>query len=174
MTSCLGSLSTYTFAVQYGLSGVSLLLQPFHFTFSYKHPILFPSTLSFLSLHFLHPSMLPAVLHLMLPFPPLTAIGVFNGMSEVFEPETVSFSTLSRFILRTLSVSRNPASTYLPFRGSLDTLLSDLIALTPSLAFILLMTSTPAMVLSFSSTRAYPFLNFLPPLSSRLTPTLAI
>ena len=45
-------------------------------------------------------------------------------------PEGPNFSTLSRSILETLSVSRNPTSTRLPLFGSLH-----LIALTPGLTF---------------------------------------
>ena len=54
----------------------------------------------------------------------------------------------------------------------LDSLLCDPIVLTPGLAFFLLMTRTLAAASSFSSGRAYLSLNFLPPLSLRLIPTL--
>ena len=103
---------------------------------------------------------------------PLTLSGFFNGMLEVFEPEALNYFTFSRPILSTLSVSRNPILTHLPLSGFLDSLLCALIAPTPGLAFSLLMTCTLAATLSFSSGRAYPFLNFLPPLFLHSIPTL--
>ena len=51
-------------------------------------------------------------------------------------------------------------------------LLCILIARTPALAFSLLMPRMPAAALSISSGRAYPFLNFLPPLFLCSIPTL--
>ena len=54
----------------------------------------------------------------------------------------------------------------------LDSLFCVLIAPTPGLAFSLLMPRMPVAALSFSSDRAYPFLNFLPPLFLRSIPTL--
>ena len=62
--------------------------------------------------------------------------------------------------------------THLSLSGFLDSLLCVLIVLTPGLAFSLLMPRTLAAALSFSSGRAYLFLNFLPPLLLRLIPTL--
>ena len=85
-------------------------------------------------------------------------------MLEVFEPGALNYFTFFRPILSTLSAFRNPILT--PLSGFLDSLLCVLIAPTPGLAFSLLMQRTPAAALSFSSGRAYPFLNFLPPLSS--------
>ena len=74
--------------------------------------------------------------------------------------------------LSTLSAFRNPILTPLPLSGFLDSLFCVLIAPTPGLAFSLLMPRMPAAALSFSSDRAYPFLNFLPPLFLRSIPTL--
>ena len=116
----------------------------------------------------LHPAVL---LRLLLSFP-LTPSGFFNGMQEVFKPEALNVVTFFRPILLTLSVSRNPILTHLPFSGFLDALLCVLIAPTPGLAFSLLMPRTLAAVSSFLSQRTYLFLNFLPPLFLRLTPTL--
>ena len=93
-------------------------------------------------------------------------------MLEVFEPEALNYFTFFRPILLTLSASRNPILTDLPLSGFLDSLLCILIAPTPGLAFSLLMSRTLAAMSSFSSGRAYLSLNFLPPLSLRLIPTL--
>ena len=99
---------------------------------------------------------------------PLTLSGFFNGMLEVFEPGALNYFTFSRLIQSTLSAFRNPITTRFPLSGFLESLLCVLIAPTPSLAFSLLIPRTLAAALSFSSSRAYPFLNFLPPLFLRL------
>ena len=104
--------------------------------------------------------------------PPQTLSGFFNGMLEVFEPGALNYSTFYRPILSTLSAFRNPILIPLPLSGFLNSLLCVLIVPTPGLAFSLLIPRTLAAALSFSSGRAYPFLNFLPPLFHRLIPTL--
>ena len=119
-----------------------------------------------------HSPLLLAVLLRLLPPLPLTLSGFFNGMLEVFEQGALNYFTFSCPILSTLSVSRNPILTPLPLSGFLDSLLCALIAPTPGLAFSLLVTHTLAAALSFSSGRAYPFLNFLHPLFLRLIPIL--
>ena len=81
-------------------------------------------------------------------------------------------STKLLHFLSTLSASRNPILTHLPLSGFLDSLFCVLIAPTLGLAFSLLMPRTLAAALSFSSSRAYLSLNFLPPLFLRLIPTL--
>ena len=103
---------------------------------------------------------------------PLTLSGFFNGMLEVFEPGALNYSTFSRPILLTLSAFRNPILTHFPLSGFLDFLLYILIVPTPGMAFSLLIPCTLAAALSFSSGRAYLFLNFLPPLFLRSIPTL--
>ena len=103
---------------------------------------------------------------------PLTLSGFFNGMLEVFEPGALNYSTFFRPVLSTLSAFRNPILTPLPLSGFLDSLLCILMVPTPSLAFSLLIPHTLAAALSFSSGRAYPFLNFLSPLFLCLIPTL--
>ena len=118
------------------------------------------------------PLLLAVFLRLLLPLLPLTLSGFFNGMLEVSEPGALNYFTFSHPIQSTLSASRNPILTHLPFSGFLNSLLCVLIALTPGLAFSLLMPRTPAVALSFSSGMAYPFLNFLPPLFSCSIPTL--
>ena len=55
--------------------------------------------------------------------------------------------------------------THLPLSGFLDSLLCVLIAPILGLAFSLVMSRTLAAASSFSSSKAYPFLNSLPPLS---------
>ena len=104
--------------------------------------------------------------------PPLTPSGFFNGMVEVFEPGALNYYTFYRPTALILSASRNPILTHLPLSEFLDSLLCVLITPTPVLAFSLLMPRTLAAALSFSSGRAYPFLNSLHPLFLRLISTL--
>ena len=111
-------------------------------------------------------------LRLLPPLPPMTLSLFFNGMLEVFEPGALNYSTFFHPILSTLSASRNPILTPLPLSGFVDSLLCVLIVPTPGLALPLLIPRTLAAVLSFSSGRAYLFLNFLPPLFLRLILTL--
>ena len=113
------------------------------------------------------PLLLAILLHLLPPLLPLTLSGFFNGMLEVFEPGALNYFTFFHLILSTLSAFRNPILTHLPLSGFLDSLFCVLIVLTPGLAFSLLMPRMPVAALSFSSDRAYPFLNFLPPLFAR-------
>ena len=112
---------------------------------------------------------LAVLLLLQLLFPPLTHFGFFNGMPEIFQAEALNFSTFSRFILWCLLVFRNPTTTCLPLFETLDPVLYDLIALAPSVAFFFLMTCTPAMESSFSSSTVYLSLIFPPPLSLSLS-----
>ena len=91
--------------------------------------------------------------------PPLTLSGFFNGMLEVFEPGALNYFTFFRPILSTFSAFRNPIFT--PFSGFVGSLLCALIAPTPGLAFSPPIPRTLAATLSFSSGRAYLFLNFL-------------
>ena len=102
----------------------------------------------------------------------LTPSGFFNGILGVFEPRALNFCPLFRLISLTLFVSRNLTLTHLPLSGSLDSLLCDLIATTPSPVFFLLMPHTLEAASSFSSGRAYSSLNFLPLLFLRLTSIL--
>ena len=146
-----------------------LLMLHSHVTLVSKPPILLLPIL-----HSLHDRLLllAVLLHLLPPPLPLTLSGFFNGMLEVSVPGALNYFTFSHPILSTLSASRNPILTHLPLSGFLDSLLCVLIALTPGLAFSLLMPRTPAAALSFSSGRAYLFLNFLPRLFLCLIPTL--
>ena len=160
----------YTSIVQSGTSSGNAALPP--------HSRLQPSYLS--SAHFISsssatspPTLAPGSSSTpSASIPPLTLSGFFNGMLEVFEPGALTYFTFFRPILSTLSVSRNPVITHLPLSGFLDSLLCVLIVPTPGLAFSLLMPRTLGVASSFSSGRVYPSLNFLPPLSLRLIPTL--
>ena len=164
------SSNIYTSTVE---SGPPLLMLHSHPTLISKPPIPHLPVLYLLPLPFhLHPLLLAALLRLLPPLLSLTLSGFFNGMLEVFEPGALNYFTFSRPTLSTLSVSRNPILTHLPLSGFLDSLLCVLIAPTPSQAFCLLMPPMLAATLPLSSDRAYPFLNFLPPLFLRLIPTL--
>ena len=160
----------YTSTVQSGPLSTNAALSP--------HPRLqtsYPSSVHFISSPSApSPSSLapgcPSVPPASSPF--LTLTGFSNRMLEVFEHEALNYFTFSRPILSTLSVSRNPTLSHLPLSGFLDSLLCILIAPTPGLAYSLLIPCTLAAAASLSSGRAYPFLNFLPPLFLRLIPTL--
>ena len=118
------------------------------------------------------PLFLAIFLHLLPPLLPLALSGFFNGMLEVFEPGALNYFTFFYPILSTLSAFRNAILTHFPLSGFLDSLFCVLIVPTPGLSFSLLMPRMPVAALSFSSDRAYPFLNFLPPLFLRSIPTL--
>ena len=86
-------------------------------------------------------------------------------MLGVSEPGALNYYTLFCLILFTLFISRNLTLIYLPLSGSLDSLLCNPMAPTPDLVFFLLMSQTLVAASSFSSSRAYSSLNFLPTLS---------
>ena len=119
-----------------------------------------------------HPLLLAALLRLLPPLLSLTLLDFFNGMVEVFEPGALNYFTFSCPTLSTLFVSRNPILPHLFFSRFLDSLLCVLITPTLGQAFSLLMPRTLAAALSFSSGRAYLFLNFPLPLFLLLIPTL--
>ena len=162
------SSDTYTSTVQSGTPfAVAALSRHPRFQTSYPpsaHSISSSSALSPPSLAPGRPSM-PSLLH-------MTLSGFLNGMLEVSKPGALNYFIFYHPIQSILSASRNPILTHLPFSGFLDSLLCVLIAPIPGLAFSLLIPRTPAAASSFSSGRAYPFLNFLPPLFLRLIPTL--
>ena len=164
------SSDTYTSTVESGPPSADAALLPDpRLQTSYPHlPILYLLPLP--SHH--RPLLLALLLHLLPPLLRLTLSGFFNGMLEVFEPGALNYFTFCRPIQSTLSAFRNSIITHLPLSGFLVSLFCVLIAPTPGLAFCLLMPRMPVAALSFSSDRAYPFLNFLPPLSLRSIPTL--
>ena len=164
------SSDTYTSTVQ---SGPPLLMLHSRVTLASKPPLLHLPILYLLPLPLHHcPLLLAVLLRLLPPLLPLTLSGFFNGMLEVSVPGALNYFTFSRPIQSTLSAYKNLILTLLPFSRSLDSLLCVLIAPTPGLAFSLLMPRMPAAALSFLSGRAYPFLNFPPPLFLRSIPTL--
>ena len=67
-------------------------------------------------------TLLTVLLRLLPPLPPLTFSGFFNGMLEIFEPGALNYFTLFCPIVVTLTVSRNPILTHLPYFGFLDSL----------------------------------------------------
>ena len=148
-------------------------MQHSHLTLIFKPLILFPPTLYLLPLHLHHRLMLLAVcLYLLLPLPLPNSLRFFQWNAGVFKSGALNYSTFFRFIPLTLFISRNLTLIYLPLFSSLDSLLCDPMAPTPDLVFFLLMSQTLAAASSFSSSRAYPSLSFLPPLFLCLTPTL--
>ena len=164
------SSDTYTSTVQ---SGPPQLMLHSRITLVSKPPIPHLPILYLLPLPLHHhPLLLVVLLRLLPPLLPLTLSGFFNGMLEVSEPGALNYFIFYCPIQLILSASRNPISTPLPLSEFLDFLLCVLIAPTPGLAFSLLIPRTPAAASSFSSDRAYPFPNFLPPLFLRLIPTL--
>ena len=153
-----------------------LLMQHSCPTLAFKSFIPLLPILSLLPLLSHHRILLRDVL-LRLLFPlPLTLSGFFNGMLVIFQLGALNCYIFFRPILLTISVSRNLILTHFPLFGSVDSLLCDLIASTPGLAFSLVMPRTLAAASSFSSGRAYPFQNFLLilPFFLRWTPTLVL
>ena len=160
----------YTSTVQ---SGPPLLMLHFRVTPVSKPPIPHLPILYLLSLLLYHrPLLLAIFLCLLPPLLPLTLSEFFNGMLEVSEPGALNYFIFYCPIQSILSASRNPILTLLPLSGFLDSLLCVLIAPTTGLAFSFLIPCTPAAASSFSSGRAYFFLNFLLPLFLCLIPTL--
>ena len=162
------SSDTYTSTVE---SGPPLLMLHSRVTLVSKPLIpICPLYISSLCPHH-RPSLLAILLHLLSSLPS-DSLRFFNGMLEVLEPGALNYFTFFRPILSTSSASRNPILTPLPLSGFLDSLLCVLIVPTPGLAFSPPIPRTLAAGLSFSSGRAYLFLNFLPPLFPRLILTL--
>ena len=170
VTSSSNSSSLYTSTVQSSRSSANAALPPnSRLQTSYPPSAHFVSSTSALS----PPPLAPGFFST----PPASSsnpdsLRLFNGMQGVAEPGTLNCYTFFCFILLTLFVSRNLTLIHLPLSGSLDSLLCDLIAPTSGLEHSLQTPRTLAAASSFSSGRAYPSLNFLPPLFLRLTPTL--
>ena len=148
-------------------------MQHSHSTLTFKPLILFPPTLYLLLLHPHHRLMLLAVsfyLLLSLPLPNSLRVLQWNAGGLCARSTKllhfISSHSLILFISRILTLIN------LPLFRSLDSLLCDLIAPTLDLVFFLLMSQTLAAASSFSSSRAYSPLSFLPSLFLRLAPTL--
>ena len=136
------SSDTYTSTVQ---SGPPLLMLHSRVTPVSKPLIPHLPILYLLPLPLHHRLLLLAIfLCLLPPLLPLTLLGFFNGMLEVSVPGALNYFIFYRPIQSILSASRNPILTLLPLSGFLDFLLCVLIALTPGLAFYLLIPRTPA------------------------------
>ena len=164
------SSDTYTSTVQ---SGPPLLMLHSRVTPVSKPLIPHLPILYLLPLPLHHrPLLLAVLLHLLPPLLALTLSGFFNGMLAVSVPGALNYFTFYRPIQSILSASSNPILTPLPLSRFLGSLLCVLIALAPGLAFSSLIPRTPAAASSFSSGRAYLFLNFLPALFLRSIPTL--
>ena len=147
----------YTAIVQYGLP------------LPIQHPHTTPYLQTFYppSAHFVTPFSAPFPLSYSFscsstPSAPSSFPDLLYGILEVFEPEVLNFLALSHFNLWILSISRNSTSICLSLSGFLNTMLCNLITLTPGLAFLLLLSCMLAS--SFSSGRIYSSLNSLPPL----------
>ena len=148
-------------------------MQHSHPTLAFKPLILIPPTLYLLPLHPHHRlRVLTVSLYLLLPLPSLTPSGFFKERLGVSEPETLNCYALFYLILLNLFVSRNLTLIHFPLSGSLDSLLCNPMAPTPDLIFFLLMSQTLVVASSFSSSRAYSSLSFLPALFLCLAPTL--
>ena len=102
-----------------------LLIQHCGTTLAFKPITLLLHTLHLLPLHSFHRLIFLAVfLNFLLPLspPPRTPTRFFNGMLEVSAPGAQNYYTLSRLILLTLHVSRNPILTRHSSSGSLSPL----------------------------------------------------
>ena len=146
MTSSSGPPSTYTSTLQFDQSGnpsANKAPSPYpHLQTSYLSTDRLVTSLSVLCQSFMF---LAVLLRLLLPFISLTRSGLFNGKLEVYEAEALDFFTLSRFILKTLSIFKNPIFTRLPLSRFLNSQLCNLIAQNPGLSFCLLMACTAAV-----------------------------
>ena len=160
VTSSSDSSSWPTFTAQ---SSPLLLMQHSHHTLAFKPP--YPFSAHVVSSPF-------ALYTSCFLFHSITLLGFFNGMLGVSELGALNYYTSFRLIPLTLFISKNLTLIYLPLSGSLDSLLCDLIAATPGVVFFVLMSQTLVAASSFSSSRAYSSLSFLPPLFLRLAPTL--
>ena len=122
------------------------------------------------------PSLLPhalaVFLYLLLLLPVPDSLRVFQWNARGLRARSTELLHFSSSHPLTSFISRNLTLIYLSLSESQDSLLCHLIAATPSLVFFLLMSQTLAAASSFSSSRTYLSLSFLPPLFLRLTPTL--
>ena len=150
-------------------------MQRLHPTLIFKPLVLFRPTLYLLPLHPHHPLMLLAVsLYLLLSLPLPNSLRVFQWnagglqarstkLLHFISSHPVDFIYIQESNLNLFSSFQIPGFSALRSHGTH----SDLV-------FFLLMSRMLAMASSFSSSRAYPSLSFLPPLFLRLTPTLIV
>ena len=148
-------------------------MQHSHPTLTFKPFMLFPPTLYLLPLHPHHRLMLLAVsLYLLLPLPFPNSLRVLKWNAGDLQPRSSELLYFISSHLIDLIYIQESNLNLCSFFGSLDSLLCDLITPTPDLIFFLLMLQMLAAASSFSSSRAYPSLSFLPPLFLCLAPTL--
>ena len=132
MPSSIGPSSIYPFL--YTLPTALLLMQLFPLTLAYSPPTIFLPCRENLLLFLFHRSSLLAFLpRPLLILPLLIRSGFFNRRQKVFMPKELNFFTFA---------SMNQTSTLLHLSRFIDTLFCYLIAITPGLAPLLLMTCT--------------------------------
>ena len=154
-------------------SGLLLLMQHSHPTLAFKPLILFQSTSYVLPMHSHHHLMLLAVsLHLLLPLPFLNFLRVLQwnaGGLQARSTELLHFILSHPVDLICIQESNlnSSSSFWIPGFSALRSNGTH----SRSVIFPTDVTELAAP-LSFSSSRVYPSLNFLPPLFLRLTPTL--
>ena len=171
MPSCSDFSSWYTSTAQSGPSSPLLLMQHLYLTLAFKPLILFLPALYLLPLHPHHRLMLLAVsFYLLLPLLPnsLRVLQWNAGGLQARSPELVHFISSHPVDLICIQESNLNLSSSFWIPG-FSALRSDG---THSRSGIFLMTQTLAAASSLTSGRAYPSLNFLPPLFLRLTPLL--
>ena len=170
VTSSSNSSSLYTSTAQ---SGPLLLMQHSHPTLIFKLLILFPPTLYLLPLHPHDRIMLQAVsLYLLLSLPLHNSLRVLQWntgglrarstkLLHFISSHPVDLIYIQESNLNLSSSFRIPGFSALQFHGTHS-----------RSGVFLLMSQTLVAALSFSSSRAYPSLSFLPPFFLCLAPTL--
>ena len=170
MNSSSDSSSWYTFTAQ---SGPLLPMQHSHPTLAFKPLILFPPTLYLLPLYRHHRFMLPAVsLYHLLPLPLPNSLRVLQWNAGGLRAKS---TTLLHFILShpidLIYIQESNLNFSFSFRiPGFSALQSN--GTHSRSGIFLLMSQMLAAASSFSSSRAYSSLSFLPPLFLCLTPTL--
>ena len=175
MTSSLDSSSWYTSIVQCGPSGPLLLMQHSHPILAFKSLIFFPPTLYLLLLHPHNRLMILAVsLYLLLLFP-------LHYSLRVLQWNAGGLRARSTKLLHFLS--SHPIDLFFIHESNLNISSSFRIPRFSALqshgthsrsGIFLLMSQTLVAASSFSSSKAYSSLSFLPPLFLCLAPTLTM
>ena len=172
MPSSSDSSSLYTSTAQSDISGLPLLIEHSRHILAFKPLTFFRPLCIFVLCTLTIASCSRLSIYVSCSPSPLTPLGFFNGMLGVSELGALNFYTLFCLIPLTLFVSKNLTLIHLPLFGFLDSLLCNLIAPTPGLAFFLQMPRMLAAASSYSSGRAHSSRSFLPPLFLRLAPPL--
>ena len=170
MTSSSDSSIWYTFTAQ---SGPLLLMQHSHPTLAFKPFIFFSSTLYLLPLHPHHRLMLLAVsLYLLLSLPLPNSLRVLQWNAGGLQARSIKllhFISFHPVVLIYIQESNLNLSSSFQIPG-FSALRSH--GTHSRSGIFLLMSQTLAAASSFSSSKAYSSLSFLPPLFLRLAPTL--